>query len=343
MCVFLSVYLCVCLYDCVSVVVCAWFLPCLIFFLPHSACHLFSFLFMWVALSMFFDCVSPSCFLHTNRAFCLCLNVCLCSSPSVGPCLLHLSSLCLSSSRLSVFSPRRRLHNVPSSSLCDFAERGPGSGCHPLPPSQHCPRTLDQRHPAAHRLAALPHQPAPHLHRSAIRGAGARVRKHWALLPGVQRADGPLQRIWVCRIHEEGLCFTGTLWAAGSTSGTSKRICVWTQNTHIKSWKCHCDKWFNYAWLDNWLTKQAAYLYKSKQHCLQLAWFDSSIKVSRETNDAFESLVTSSHRVVFSHKTCNHQWGVGRNWQCREEQTISINLGSASSVWFWFIKNKIAV
>lgn len=124
----------------------------------------------------------------------------------------------------SVFSSRRCLHNVPSSSLCDFAERGPGSGCHPLPPSQHCPWTPDQRHPAAHRLPALPHQPAPHLHRPAVWGAGTRLWKHRALLPGVQRADGPLQRIWVRWVHEEGLCFTGPFWAAGPTAGMWEQL-----------------------------------------------------------------------------------------------------------------------
>lgn len=148
-------------------------------------------------LSLCFKCLSLC------QTVCSCLSFCLFPSPSFF-------SLCL------------RLHNVPSSSLCDFAERGPGSGCHPLPPPQHCPRTPDQRGPAAHRLPALPHQPASHLHRAAVRGAGALVRKHWTLLPGVQWANGPLQRIWVCRIHEEGLCFPGPFWASGSAYGTLK-------------------------------------------------------------------------------------------------------------------------
>ena len=37
-----------------------------------------------------------------------------------------------------------------SSSLCDFAEWHPGSGCHPLPPPQHGARPLHQRGAAAH-------------------------------------------------------------------------------------------------------------------------------------------------------------------------------------------------
>ena len=65
-----------------------------------------------------------------------------------------------------------------SSSLCDFAEWSPGSGCHPLPPPQHGARPLHQRGAAAHRLTALPGQPATHLHRPAVRGAGARLRQH---------------------------------------------------------------------------------------------------------------------------------------------------------------------
>lgn len=185
---------------------------------------------MWVVfLHVFWLCVS---FLHPPRtAFCplFALNVMFVfvsdTSPSIYVCASLPLCLLLSSS---VFSSRRCLHNVPSSSLCDFAERGPGSGCHPLPPSQHCPGTLDQRHPAAHRLPALPHQPAPHLHRPAVWGAGTRLRQHWALLPGVQRADGPLQRIWVCWIHEEGLCITGPFWAAGPTSGMLEWLLKWS-------------------------------------------------------------------------------------------------------------------
>lgn len=173
---------------------------------------------MWVVLCMFFHCLhsafAMSCFLSVF--WMSALNVSLCESFPVNLCL------CISFFvSVFVFSLRRCLHNVPSSSLCDFAERGPGSGCHPLPPSQHCPWTPDQCHPAAHWLPALSHQPAPHLHRAAVWGAGPLLWKHRTLLPGVQWADGPLQRIWVCWVHEEGLCFTGPLWATGTTTGTS--------------------------------------------------------------------------------------------------------------------------
>lgn len=160
------------------------------------------FLIYFVAFHVTFFCFCPFiCILHKFLPACFkCMFVCVCHS-SVR--------LSLARPRLYVCPTRRRLHNVPSSSLCDFAERGPGSGCHPLPPSQHCPGTPDQCRPAAHRLAALPHQPAAHFHRPGVRGAGARLREHRALLPGVQRADRPLQRLWLRGIHEEGLGFTG--------------------------------------------------------------------------------------------------------------------------------------
>ena len=216
-CISLCVSVCLCLYDCLSVCdfACRLLLR-LIFSVTsrHAACHLFSLLFMSLVLWL---CLFHSAFSHPPLPapfWMSALNVRLFESSPRPFMSVHLLSP-------SVFSPPRRcLHNVPSSSLCDFAERGPGSGCHPLPPSQHCPRTPDQRHPAAHRLPALPHQPAAHLHRPAAGGAGARLRKHRALLPGVQRADGPLQGIRVCGIHEEGLGFTGPIWAAGPTDGT---------------------------------------------------------------------------------------------------------------------------
>lgn len=203
----------------------------------------------------------------------VCVRLCLLvshTSPSIYVCASLSLCLCLSSS---VVSSRRCLHNVPSSSFCDFAERGPGSGCHPLPPSQHCPGTLDQRDPATHRLPALPHQPAPHLHGPAIWGAGTSLRKHRALLPGVQRADGPLQRIWVCWVHEEGLCFTGPFWAAGPTAG----MLEWLLN-----WSCH-----------DLITWYCCYIYKTER-----CWNEGSIKgllflltlfdeYRMSTNDAF--------------------------------------------------------
>lgn len=182
---------------------------------------------------MFFDCVFSLCIFHELLSACF-LNVCfkcmfvwvfhtslsiyVCASLSLCPFLF-----------LFVFS-LVAVSIMSSSSLCDFAERGPGSGCHPLPPSQHCPRSSDQRHPAAHRLPALSHQPAPHLHRPAVRGAGALLRKHRTLLPGVQRPVGPLQRLWICWIYEERLCFKGPLWAAGPTIGMLQ---------HWLKWLCH--------------------------------------------------------------------------------------------------------
>lgn len=215
-----------CLSLCVSVCLSLWLSVCapiLFHHFPHSARHFFFFAFR---ASCFFACFLLCALIRHLLwiAFCLFLNVCFkCMFLWVFQMSLSIYvraslSLCLFSS-LSVFSSCRCLHNVPSSSLCDFAERGPGSGCHPLPPSQHCPGTPDQRHSAAHRLPALPHQPAPHLHRPTVWGAGALLWKHRALLPGVQRADGSLQRIWVCWIHEEGLCFSGPVWAAGPTAG----------------------------------------------------------------------------------------------------------------------------
>lgn len=237
-----------CLSLCVSVCLSVYITVCLSFwlfvpkfYLPFflSLCHIRPVFYLFIYLICFIFCFSCelffACFsdcvsiLHPPQtAFCLFLNVCFkCMFVFVPPHVpVHLC-LCISffvSVLVSVCSTRRCLHNVPSSSLCDFAERGPGSGCHPLPPSQHCPGAPDQRHPAAHRLPSLPHQPAPHLHCPAVWGAGTHLRKHRALLPGVQRADGSLQGIWVRWIHEEGLCFTGPFWAAGPTAGMLKHL-----------------------------------------------------------------------------------------------------------------------
>lgn len=95
----------------------------------------------------------------------------------------------------------------------------PGTGCHPNSAPDISPRPWHHSPASAHGLSPVCHQPALHSHCQPVSGAGALLRQHWTVFPGVQRPYGPLQRLRLCGVHEEGLGLQGTVRTLGQTAG----------------------------------------------------------------------------------------------------------------------------
>lgn len=95
----------------------------------------------------------------------------------------------------------------------------PGTGCHPNSAPDINPRPWHHRPASAHGLPPVRHQRALHSHCQPVSGAGAFLWQHRALFPGVQWPYGPLQRLRLCGVHEEGLGLQGTVRTLGQTAG----------------------------------------------------------------------------------------------------------------------------
>lgn len=120
------------------------------------------------------------------------------------------------------------------SSLCDATERWAGPVCDKGVSPICSPWPWDLCAAAADGLAAMHRQPSQGFHPATVWGARPPLRKHWALLPGAQYHHGLLEGLWLCGVHEEGLCSPGEVRASGEAAWVTNAV-----RTLDRGWRSH--------------------------------------------------------------------------------------------------------